>query len=224
MTGNVDTAIDDFSRAIKIEPTNSRVYLDRANAYRLKNEFNQAIQDLNSSVRLNPTNDVAYKTRAACYSQVHNYKDAIQDWSEGLRLRREDAIALACRGGDYFMDSQFDKALADVYAAIRMDSTNCLAYDWLAWLRATCPIDSMRNGKEAVEAATKACEMSNWKNTDWIDTLAAAYAETGDFEEAVKYEKQALAGESLSVSARNEWQHRLSMYEQKKPNHNGQKE
>jgi tetratricopeptide (TPR) repeat protein len=62
----------------------------------------------------------------------------------------------------------------------------------LAWFQATYPSAAIRNGAEAVENATKACELSGWNNVNFMDTLAAAYAESGDFDAAVRQEKQAL--------------------------------
>lgn len=82
----------------------------------------------------------------------------------------------------------------------------------------------MRNGKEAVELATTVCELTNWNKWDWIDTLAAALAEAGDFKKAIKYEKQAMEISSATEPYRKEMQRCLSLSEQQKPNHEGQKQ
>jgi tetratricopeptide (TPR) repeat protein len=60
-------------------------------------------------------------------------------------------------------------------------------------LRATCPEASIRNGQLAVADAKKACELDIWILESYIDTLAAAYAETGDFASAIRYQEQAIA-------------------------------
>src|SRR5205807_8728430 len=67
-----------------------------------------------------------------------------------------------------------------------------------AWFQATCPDSSFRNGQQAVKDAKAACSIMQWKDEDMIDTLAAAYAETGDFDSAVRYAAQALAVKGIS--------------------------
>ena len=65
-------------------------------------------------------------------------------------------------------------------------------YNAAAWLYATCPKEDIRNGGKALELALKGCDLSEWRDGGVVDTLAAAEAEAGDFDEAVKYERQAI--------------------------------
>jgi tetratricopeptide (TPR) repeat protein len=87
---------------------------------------------------------------------------------------------------------QYTDAVKTCREAILRDPQDDWSYNQLAWIEATCPDPSVRDGKEAVAAATKACELTEWKDWNWIDTLAAAYAEGGDFKRAIQFEEQAL--------------------------------
>jgi tetratricopeptide (TPR) repeat protein len=86
----------------------------------------------------------------------------------------------------------------------------------LAWLLATCPEAKICEGKEAVELALRACELSEWRDWGMIDTLAAAYAEQGDFDRAIKYQKQVLEI-GKSSNEYDKIKEHLSLYEQHRP-------
>ena len=99
---------------------------------------------------------------------------------------------------------------------IRLDPKLAPAYVNRAWLWATCPDAKYRDGKRAVESATRACELSEWKFAVFIDALAAAYAEAGDFEAAVKWQTKA-NGLYAAAGARAKGEERLKLYREKKP-------
>ena len=61
-----------------------------------------------------------------------------------------------------------------------------------AWLRATCPDETYRDGAKAIEDATKACELTGWNDLYCLDTLAAAFAEAGQFDKAVECQEKAI--------------------------------
>jgi len=61
------------------------------------------------------------------------------------------------------------------------------------------------------------CELTEWKNWSFIDTLAAAYAEAGDFKRAIEFQQQALRTGNPTESEQKEMRERRSLYEQSKP-------
>ena len=78
---------------------------------------------------------------------------------------------------------------------------------------------SFRNGKKAVEYATKACELSKWKRPNSFDPLAAAYAEAGDFKQAIKWETKYLETPNFSEKDTTDGKSRLALYLAHKPYH-----
>ena len=87
---------------------------------------------------------------------------------------------------------ELESAIASFRAELQNYPNLPQPYDAIGWLMAAGP-DAVRDGKRAVEHATRACELSSWKDPDPINTLAAAYAEIGDFAKAVEFQKRALA-------------------------------
>jgi Flp pilus assembly protein TadD len=88
----------------------------------------------------------------------------------------------------------------------------------LAWLLAISPNEKLRNGKEAVELARRACELSDWKDPSFIGTMAAASAEVGNFDDAVKWQRKSLELGVPEIEV-EQAHRRLKLYEQRKPFH-----
>ena len=115
-----------------------------------------------------------------------------------------------------YPNPEYDSAIADFVEAIRLDPRSAEAYNVRAWVWATCPDAKYRDGTRAVESATRSCELSGWKDANDIDTLAAACAEAGDFDAAVKWQTKANA---LYADAEDKatGQERLKLYRERKP-------
>ena len=85
----------------------------------------------------------------------------------------------------------------------------------LAWLRATCPADAIRDGVLAVADATRACELTGHAVAGYLDTLAAAHAEAGQFGAAVRWQEKVVA--MTPPDQRDEYERRLALYRNDKP-------
>jgi tetratricopeptide (TPR) repeat protein len=122
-----------------------------------------------------------------------------------------------------YSSGRYGDAISDYEAAVRVDPNYARAFSDLAWLRAACPATDLRDGAKAIEDANKACELTDWKDHRYVSTLAAVYAEVGEFATAIKWQKRAT--DLLTEDNRAKWQavyeSRLKLYESDKPYREG---
>jgi tetratricopeptide (TPR) repeat protein len=145
------------------------------------------------------------------------YDKAIEDFDAAILVDPKHAISLSNRGMARRKKLDYPGALADLDEALRLETDSRSALNEKAWLLATCPDETIRDGKEAVTSATKACELTAWKDANLIDTLAAAYAELGFFEQATRYQQEAIDKAPSGSPARKTYASRLALYRKKKP-------
>jgi tetratricopeptide (TPR) repeat protein len=120
--------------------------------------------------------------------------------------------------GNYWAElGQYAAALTAYEQAIKSWPNDILALSGLAWVLATCPEDRIRDGKRAVELAKRACELSSGELASCVGTLAAAYAEVGEFEAASDTQRKAIGMLSTKDTLMEPYRSRLALYVSHKP-------
>jgi tetratricopeptide (TPR) repeat protein len=216
---NYDKAIADCDQAIRLDPAFVAAYNNRGLTYGNKGDYDKAIADYDEAIRLDPKFALAYHNRGYAYMRKRNFEKAIADCDQAIQFNPKFALTYNNRGFTRRNMGEFDKAIADYEHAIQINPRYALAHKNLAWLLATCPQAGFRDGKKAVDHATKACALSEWKDPEAVKTLAAACGEAGDFENAVKWESQYLGTPDQIAKATLNAESRLSLYQAHKPYH-----
>jgi tetratricopeptide (TPR) repeat protein len=165
----------------------------RARSYLYIDQYSKALEDCESEIRLNPQMTRGYHLRSLVHHKMKKYDLAIADSDQAIRIDPKESILYYRRGNSRLEVKEYEKAIADFETTLQIDPNSAPAMDRQAWILATCPIDSMRDGKKALMLANKALEASKGKQEAYyLSTLAAAYAESGDFEKAVEVQTRSL--------------------------------
>lgn len=184
-----------------------------------KGEYEEACKYYDAAIRRDPTMWPVYYSRASVLMKQKKWESAVQDLNTCIRLKPSFFLASIMRGWANERLGNYRSSLADydkVLSLQPMTGSRGRALSSRAWLRAVCPDASFRNGKQAVSDAKGACSITSWKDSDYLDTLAAAYAEAGEFDAAVRYEEKAIALHKDPDGSKEE-QQRLAMYRQRQP-------
>jgi tetratricopeptide (TPR) repeat protein/cell division protein FtsN len=217
-TGDYDGAVEDCTRSIAINPGSAKAYNNRGLARMSRGDSELALADFDKALAINPRYIDAYSNRCLAWSQKEDYPKAILDGTEALHLNPRSAKALYCRG--YARDRQGNPAgaLRDHIQALTVNPDFIEALNSIAWILATSPDDRLRDGPRAVVYAEKVVADTP-PDINFLDTLAAAYAEAGRFDDAVAVENRIislLASARQTASVRVHVQ-RMNQYEQGQP-------
>jgi len=185
-----------------------------------KGDVARAKRNVDAVLQRDPTFWPALYVRAQIYSGEGKYDLALKDCNEALRQERSLIEAALLRANINARLRKYAEALKEFNYLVSLHPRNVTlarALNDRAWFRATCPDPSFRNGQQAVKDAKAACSIMVWKDERMIDTLAVAYAETGDFNSAVQYVSQALAVKGISPDSAKLFQKHLTLFQQQKP-------
>lgn len=165
------------------------------------------------TLKFNLSEQVEYLAKNIQEAVDHNRRvQALKTFAGGMAeveknmARKDEAIA-----------SLASSKLSTVFSSLIVGAEDDVLPDALneaAWFLATYPVDAIRDGKKALEYSSFFLEKPEWQNGSRLDTLAAAHAETGDFENAVKYQTQAV--EKATSDERENFSSRLRLYMNKK--------
>lgn len=215
--GNYEKSIADFDVALTMQPRDAAVLNERGNAYRQLGRLDEALADFDKVIESGVRHPALYTNRGLVWHDRGDDDKALADYNAAIKLDPKFAPAWEAGGTARRANGQFSKAIDNYTEAIRHAPEFHRALNNLAWLLATCSDQTLRDGERAIELATKAGELTGFQDADYLDSLAAALAEAGRFDEAVKRAEEALKvadeGNRANISTR------LQTYKTARPFH-----
>jgi serine/threonine protein kinase len=220
-----------YDRSIEMDPNEPMNYLLRAERYLQLNDIEKALIDIEHFARIEQNPDLRadpYLHRRLNYMVIRPQflKRPIDRLiaAQGESIR-PDSPARNGLAWCYFYagvwaqrEEGYGKAIELYQTATRINPELAVAYHHLADLQATCQMPQLRAGSPAIENAAKACALTGWTNSCYIETYAAAHANAGDFSAAVKWQQEALTrlAPDETEGRRARAQAKLDLYRQKK--------
>jgi len=213
--GDLAGAAEDLSDAIRLEPRLGLALSRRGYVYLRLRRFDEALKDLDAALYLEP-NDIDYLNRAIVYSATAKSEQALKELNGLIERDAQNADALYQRGLVYRDQQNYAAAIADFRATLRLEPQRADALAALALLLASAPQATPEDGAEALQLAEQAVSLSQRKDANHLDALAAAQAKAGQYERAVVTEQAALELAQGSPSEAG-YKERLALYQAGQP-------
>jgi tetratricopeptide (TPR) repeat protein len=216
--GHTAQAIYIFDRLLAIDPDNA-IAKSRLQKV-LERVPDQALRHDIEVLQKNPDDEQAADQIGRAYQRLGKLDEAINFYYDVLARRPQDNVTRTNLGMALILNGRTADGIRELEDVLKADPKHDRALNMLAWMRAAHPFAMFRNGKEAVKFAEAAAANNRDNNAGILDTLAAAYAEAGQFDKAVETIKKAIKGaQQKRDPIALEFESRLKLYEAHKPYH-----
>jgi tetratricopeptide (TPR) repeat protein len=208
-------ANSEFSELLATEPNDAQAISGKAEALVCLQKYDDAISQYSRAIQLDPK-WFDYLGRGVAYKAKGDQTQAIQNFDAGIAIAPTIPALYVYRGIVLSAQGDASGANADFENVSSLISDSRGGFNRYGWALATSSVAAYRDGPVAVRYATRACELSSWKNANELDTLAAAYAEAGQFKEAIQWQTSALEVGGRNID-RDDFEARLAMYQKREP-------
>lgn len=216
LDGELEQARRDFDRSIELDPANAEAWAMRGLWHVTDANPDEALKDFDQALRLRPDYADAWHQRGTYrFEELDEDDKALADFTAAIKACPQFSDAYHSRGLLKQYRGQLRDALDDYDLALRHNPYAADSLSNRALIRAAGGDAALRDGKLAVVDATRACELTHWKDAEILATLAAAYAESGQFEAAIQTQLKA-----VRLAPRDErvaYLERVGLYRQQKP-------
>jgi tetratricopeptide (TPR) repeat protein len=210
-----------FQKTIELDPKSDEAYFQLGVIFQMEGKLKEAEQMFLKALELQPDNENVANNLGVALLEQKRFPEAIKYLNKVLDIDPENITARFNLGMSLWGMGRTRDATEQYRQVLRLKPEWGTAANSLAWILATDKSENNRNGKEAVRWALVACTGTNRTNPAYLDTLAAAYAEAGDFEGAVKTAEECLnlARAKGETALSQDVQRKLQLYKSGKAFH-----
>ena len=211
---NIIKAGEMFSNAVRLDPGFAQARRNLGTALLQQGRVEAGLAEMKAGAALEPQNVDAHQKVAEALINYGKASEATAYCEMVVKARPGDAHARYMLGEIWLAQKHYEEAIENFKEAMRLAPKAPPVMNALAWIYATCPKPELRNGTEAVRLAESSCELSQHHSAEFLDTLAAAYAEAGRFPDAVKTaeETRVVAEDSHDKKTADTERQRLDLY------------